>query len=95
MQVLYFSLYDSVGEYFLPPFSAVSDTVAARAVKHALVDSQNDVSKSPQDFSLYRLATFDDSSGLFAPQDPPVFITRCNQLINANFTLPDEEACND
>ena len=80
-----FAIHDNLCGYFTPPFFAINSADAQRSVSH-LVNSGSDipVCKSPSDFTLYVLGSYDDSSASFELHPQPLAIINCGQLININ-----------
>lgn len=60
-----FTIYDSKAEAYHQPFFETTDATAVRAIKEAMRNSI--LGKYPEDYTLYRLATFDDEEGLVTP----------------------------
>lgn len=56
---------------FARPFVMNNDGMAVRAFLTAKQDPSSEMSKYPEDFSLYALGTFDDESGTLAQPTPP------------------------
>jgi hypothetical protein len=77
---IYAILDDKVGA-FMQPFYAMQNGQAIRSLKDALADRNNTICRYPADFTLYHLATFDDTSGEMLPEEKPVFIARASDLI--------------
>lgn len=61
------SVFDSTVAYFAPPFTTHNEGSALRDFAHACKDPASMLSKSPSDFSLVLLATFDDETGDITP----------------------------
>lgn len=72
MRRLVFSVFDSKAEIFMQPFFAFTQGVALRSFAGACRDPEHEFSKFPEDFTLFELGAFDDSTGEFdcypAPQ---------------------------
>lgn len=58
-----FGVRDSKALAFLQPFFGVTAGVAIRAFEEAVNDGKSPISKHPEDYVLYELADFDDSTG--------------------------------
>jgi hypothetical protein len=66
-----YSLLDHTAQIFLNPISFLNDGDAIRWFT-SLVNAEDDksnVAQYPEQFSLYRLADFDDKNGTYHPQD--------------------------
>lgn len=62
-----------VGAYMTPFFSHNNDT-ALRSFRHAGRSPESVMNSAPDDFALYCLGEFDDSSGKIIPLDTPDFV---------------------
>lgn len=67
-----FSVYDSKAECYLPPFFMRNRAMAVRAFQASVMEPGSDLNRFPEDYALFVLGTFDDSTGAFtllaAPQ---------------------------
>lgn len=77
-----FCIYDSIGQYFTPPFFAINQGDAVRSVT-CLVNSDQDVPicTNPNDFTLYEIGFFDDSSASIETHAQPQFMCVCSALV--------------
>jgi hypothetical protein len=75
MQKSVCAVFDSKSGLYANPFYAVNSVVAVRDFITAARDPAVQISKNPEDYSLYQLATFDDESGLFTSNIPPLFLS--------------------
>ena len=57
-----YSVRDNVAEQFMGGFESVNDGTATRAFKDACND-ENQLGKNAKDYTLFKVATFDDESG--------------------------------
>lgn len=79
-----FAVRDSATGSFGSPMFLVSDGHAMRVFGDEVnrVADDNMLARHPGDFELYKLTTFDTSSGRFAPvDDPAVLFVRAKDLI--------------
>nr|DAV55806.1 MAG TPA: DNA binding protein [Microviridae sp.] len=58
-----YSIFDNKARAYLPPFFMVNDQVAYRAFADAVADPSHQFSKNPNDYCLYCIGSFDDSTG--------------------------------
>lgn len=65
------SVYDLKAAVFSNPFYAPNVPVAKRDFAYAVTDQSTGISRNPEDYSLFQVATFDDESGVFIPFVPP------------------------
>lgn len=75
MKLEAFSVFDSKAGAFGQPFFAFNPAIAQRMVAVSVRDGESFLSKFPQDYSLYHIGSFDDSTGELAGH-PPVAV--CN-----------------
>lgn len=76
-----YSIYDASAEYFLPPYFARTDAEA----KRMFIGSLGDSFQFRQDFNLFRLASFDQDTGIFTAEPAPI-------IVIAGATIPDESS---
>lgn len=76
MKQLVVSVHDSAAGVFGRPFFVVARGQAIRSFSDEVqrVAPDNDLAKHPDDFTLYALAEFDDSTGEFLSGSPEVLI---------------------
>ena len=58
-----FTIRDSKGEFYSPPFFQKTHGEAERSFKQLVQDQQSQVSKFPEDYDLYYIGEFDDNTG--------------------------------
>lgn len=64
-----YSVFDVKSKVFSQPFCAINDDVARRMFHSLVNDGQSVPSAHPADFSLHRIATWDDQLGTFTDED--------------------------
>lgn len=74
-----YSVKDAALKAFLPPFWARTDGEASRSFMQACVTGS--LKNNSDDYELFQLGEFDDSSGLLLARTPPHFITNGHQAI--------------
>lgn len=80
MKLEIFAVYDSAVQAFMQPFFSPSKGAALRALTDAVNDPKHEYAKHSGDYSLFKLGSFDDNSGLFDTA-PPEVITTCLDLV--------------
>ncbi|AXF52310.1 MAG: nonstructural protein [Microviridae sp.] len=60
MKVGIFSIYDSKAEAYLAPFTMMTVSMAIRAFEESINTETHTFSRSPSDYTLIELGTFDD-----------------------------------
>lgn len=80
MKVGVYSIRDMKAGSFMAPFFLHNDEVAKRAAREAVRDPQSNFSKYPEDFTLFRIGIFDDSTGLVEPEVAPSLVCSLFEL---------------
>lgn len=78
---LLFSIYDTAAEFYSPPFHQKSKGLAIRAFGETAANKETSIGLHPNDFTLFAIGTFDDSSGTIAPLITPQPIIKANETI--------------
>lgn len=78
------SVHDSAAQVYGQPFYVPAVAAGIRSLKDEVnrQDKENQLYQHPEDFSLYHVADFDDSTGIMHPKAPIVMIVRCKDLID-------------
>ena len=63
------TVYDSKAAYHMPPFFVKTKNEAIRAFKDAVSDSRSPFHSHPEDFTLFLVGEFDDSTGTITNYD--------------------------
>lgn len=72
-----YSLYDSSAKLYTSPFFCASEQQALRGVEAAFNQENTNLAQYPQDFTLYEIGTYDESTGYIESLDIPVKIINC------------------
>lgn len=75
------SIFDSKAEFFCPPFFVRTEAEGKRMFLESCQDSNTSLSQHPDDFRLYVVGSWDDSSGSMIPLSPVSFICDGSILI--------------
>lgn len=67
MKMQMFTIHDSKGEIFNPPYSSRSFGEAERIFSELQKNPESTISKYPEDFSLHHIGEYDDQTGEIAP----------------------------
>lgn len=70
MIMLVFTVRDEKVGAFMPPFFARSRGEAVRSFMQVFDDKEHAFARSPGDYVLYALGSFDDNSGLIDSREP-------------------------
>lgn len=64
-----FAIYDVAIKAFVQPFYMNSTSEAVRALQNEACNADSTIAKNPNDFTLYRLGTWDNISGMFSQNE--------------------------
>lgn len=70
MMLHIYAVLDRKAQAFGRPFTIQNDAMAIRAFAAAQSDPGSEISKYPEDFTLYSLGAFDDQTGEIIPNHP-------------------------
>lgn len=87
-----FTVFDSKARVFGNPFFAINEHVACRDFKLAATDPGSSISKTPEDFSLFEIGSFDDLLGVISPLQNPITYGLASSFIDGSILIkPTEE----
>lgn len=89
-----YSLYDKLAQGFVFPRCYNNDAMAVRALTEAVSSPQSKISQYPDDYSLYKIGTFDDLQGCLTCLNVPVLIKHASDCVSVIKKL-DENGHND
>jgi len=64
-----FTIYDEKAEIFIPPFFVPTIGLAIRAFTDCVNDDEHQFGRHPQDYTLFEIGEFDDSTALIITGD--------------------------
>lgn len=67
-----FTIYDSKGEVYLPPFCSRTKGEALRMFQETANDLKSNICKYPSDFTLFHLGAYDDAEAKFSLAVTPI-----------------------
>ena len=76
-----YTIRDTKGEVFHPPFYKKTHGEAERDFRTLVNDDKSMQFKYPEDFDLYYVGDYDDQSGKIVPQDSPQHIIKAVQVL--------------
>lgn len=82
MRLLAFSVYDEKVMVFAAPFFQNTVGQALRSFQDAVNDPQVAFSRHPGDYVLYQVGVYEDSTGEFGSQIPPVRLGVGTDFVN-------------
>lgn len=82
MEIKVYSIYDEKAKIFSKPFQQINDGIALRSFIDLTKDKDSSINKHPEDYKLYRIATYDDLTGKYKCEDLPVLIAHAIDYID-------------
>lgn len=79
-----YSVYDEITKLFNLPFASINQNDAIRTIRMAAQDSTHPLHKSAQDYSLYSIGIYDDTTGQYTNHNIPDLVIRVSQLKHEN-----------
>lgn len=70
MRLNVYSIYDRASGIYDRPWVAHSDQAASRSFGDISCDAEHPIGQHPEDFTLFRVGTWDDNKGELVPQTP-------------------------
>ena len=89
MEMQVYCVRDAKAEAYLTPFYMVNEAMAMRAISDCIQDENHQFNKHAEDFALYHLGVYSDSTGKFELNDAPVH--KINLVDMKAFELVQEE----
>lgn len=83
-----YSVFDAKLAAYNVPFFARTDADANRSFGDLCIDPRSRVAQHREDYSLYRLGTFDDETGLLVPQTPVCLMTASAIVVQESGRAP-------
>lgn len=85
MKHIIVSIYDKKTEAYMRPFTAMTDGQAIRMFEDEALRPDSELSKHPEDYTLFRLASFNDANGEISGEASP------HPLRNAHEVRPSKQ----
>ncbi|WNK14894.1 MAG: nonstructural protein [Microvirus sp.] len=92
MEQQLYSVYDEITENYMFPFSAHNANDAMRMFYNASLTPNSTLNLSPQDYTLYHVATYNSNNAQYTNITPPKQISKLQSLINQNNLISNQEA---
>lgn len=80
MKYFVYAVYDSCSAVYDRPFVMPADGAAVRSFADIACDADHPIGKHPEHYSLHRIGTYDDNTGVIEPENP-VCIARAHELV--------------
>lgn len=75
-----YNVFDTKAKAFLEPFYTINDDTAMRVMVNCLRDVDHPFCKNPEDYQLFSLGEFDDTTGMFKMLDAPEHMVSLNTI---------------
>ncbi len=75
MKLNAYTIYDVASGIYMRPFFSQADGQAIRGFKDIATDADHEVGKHPEDYTLFRIGTYNDTTGKLAGEDPEKLAT--------------------
>ncbi len=79
MKLQVYSIYDKAIASYARPFFFQTEGQAMRTFQDLVLDPESELAKHSEDYALFKLGSFDDSTGEFDPTEP-VCVSRAHEL---------------
>lgn len=80
MLINMYVIHDKLSGVYNKPFYLQNDQVAQRSAKQLLSDPNSEISRSPEDYTLFKIGTFDDTSATIEMQKEPIAVVKFHEL---------------
>jgi len=81
MKLHLYTIYDSKEEIYHQPFFLLNEAVALRQFGDMANDKDSKISKHPEDYTLWHLGSYEDSSATLTPLKTKKCIAHANELV--------------
>ncbi len=69
MKLSAYTIYDVASGVYMRPFFSQADGQAIRSFKDIATDADHEIGKHPEDYTLYRIGSFNDTTGKMEGED--------------------------
>lgn len=90
MKLFIYSIYDTAAAGYMRPFFQQSDAQAVRIFSDLSIEAGHELAKHPEDYSLFRLAMFDDNDGKIESLHPECLITGLEAVAKSRQVNPQQ-----
>ena len=80
MKLNAYTIYDVASGIYMRPFFSQADGQAIRGFKDIACDAEHEIGKHPQDYTLYRIGSFNDTTGSMVGEELEKLITGLEAL---------------
>ena len=75
MKLNAYTIYDVASGVYLRPFFSQADGQAIRGFKDIATDADHEIGKHPEDYTLFRIGSFNDNTGKMEGENPEKLAT--------------------
>ena len=79
MKINVYSIFDEAAKAYITPFFMQNNALATRAFKDQCNTPGSQIASNPEQFVLFHIAEYDDSTGTIVPRDTPRSLGRGNE----------------
>jgi len=83
MKLNAYTIYDVASGVYMRPFFSQADGQAVRGFKDIACDADHEVGKHPEDYTLYRIGSFNDTTGKMAGEELEKLATGLEMVTNS------------
>lgn len=76
-----YTVKDKKADAYLQPFTTQTKGLAIRMIQGTLEQQDNNLSKYPEDFSLWKIGEFDENSGIIQGLQEPELVSQLTDLV--------------
>lgn len=87
MRVKIFSVYDSKSEAYMQPFFSPTKGSAVRSFIDSIQDHNTIFCKHPEDYTLFEIGEFDDSTGILITLTTPISLGLALEYVKKDMQL--------
>lgn len=87
MRLKAFSVFDGAANAYISPFFVPTVGVAQRAFTQAVRDPSHSYSRSPADYTLFEIGSFDDATGMLEHLPSHVRVCAGNEVVGSAVAL--------
>lgn len=75
-----YTIYDQKAKVYNRPFHLLNDDVAMRTAQDLAADKNTDLGRHPEDFILFKIAHYDDSTATIALLEKPELFCKFHEI---------------
>ena len=75
MKLHIYTIYDVASGIYMRPFFQQTDGQATRSFSDIALDAEHEIGKHPEDYTLYRIGSYNDNTGIIEGENPEKILT--------------------